>query len=108
MDAQFLGFTIKPKLDFGLHGYLIDGKMVKEGFVVCKNGCNIMPGATWFQTVPDAEQAIKVLLHVGEPYNNKRFWRLLHRINGATQKSREDHKQMEKILGCKITTTHGY
>lgn len=49
-------FRIVPKRDFGSTGYLIKGKHVTRGFVVVLGGCNVMPGATWFQTVADAMQ----------------------------------------------------
>ena len=45
------GFTIEPKRDFGPAGFLLDGRFVKVGYVVVKNGCNAMPGAVWFRTI---------------------------------------------------------
>ena len=73
MSEKYRGHEIKPKLDFGEYGYWIDGKYVKKGWVVVKDYCNIMPGATWFQTVPEAKEAIDLLIAVKG--NAKEFWR---------------------------------
>ena len=57
-------YRIKAKRDFGRQGFLINGEWVKRGFVVVDASCtiiNVMPGATWFQTIGDAMDAIEVL-----------------------------------------------
>lgn len=69
------GHQIVPKRDFGTHGHLINGKIVKRGWVVVKDHCNIMPGATWFQTPSRARHAINVLLRVKG--NADRFWEIM-------------------------------
>lgn len=63
-------FRIVPKRDFGSgSGFWCAGAgtvgterygWVKRGFVVTDGVCNIMPGATWFRSVADAMEAIKV------------------------------------------------
>lgn len=55
------GYRIEPKQDFGPNGFLIEGRWVKSGFVVTKQGCNVMPGATWFETEPEAKKGIAAL-----------------------------------------------
>lgn len=58
---DYRSFTIEPKQDFGPTGFLINNRFTKIGYVVVKNGSNIMPGATWFHTIEHAKAAIDVL-----------------------------------------------
>ncbi len=68
-------FRIVPKRDFGngpgwwLPNAGTTGTMkygfVKSGFVVTDGVCNIMPGACWFRTIPEAMRAIRIYLEVG-------------------------------------------
>lgn len=78
---EFQGFTILPKRDFGTVGFNIMGEKVRDGFVVTKNGCNVMPGATWFQTVVAAKRAILNWIDAGE---NSDIWWLLEGVGGGT------------------------
>ena len=78
---DYRGFTIEPKRDFGPTGFYIDGKFTKIGYVVIKDGCNAMPGATWFHTTESAKNAIDILIEVGgaDIWNrpagySRRFW----------------------------------
>lgn len=66
------GFAVEPKRDFGPSGFYIGGKFVKHGFVVTKDGCNAMPGATWFLSVEDAQRAIDTFIDVDG--NADKFW----------------------------------
>jgi hypothetical protein len=69
---DYRGFAVEPKRDFGPVGFYIDGRFVKDGFVVVKDGCNAMPGATWFRTIDSAKHAIDVFIDVdGDAY---KFW----------------------------------
>lgn len=68
-------FRIVIKRDFGKYAFWIGGKFVKSGFVVTKGGCNVMPGATWFQTIEEAMNAIPKLIQ-SEGDSNK-FWELM-------------------------------
>lgn len=104
-------FHIVPKRDFGGQKWLINGKYVDSGFVVVLGGCNIMPGATWFTSISDALLAINVLKKVG--YNSmgcvdsKRFWKLIHRVKGVTQRLRNENKALlEKFPGSTISTSY--
>ena len=55
-------YQIEPKKDFGKRGVLINGKFVTSGFVVTDAiRCNVMPGATWFQTIGEALRGIAAL-----------------------------------------------
>jgi hypothetical protein len=65
---------ITPKRDFG-DGFLIKGKMVKEGWVVTDGFCNVMPGACWFQTIDEAKRAIDVLIAVKG--DSDMFWEII-------------------------------
>lgn len=69
-------YRIVPKLDFGPGpGYLIEGEYVKKGFIVTDGICNIMPGATWFRTIEDAEWGIKAYdMAAGD---GREFWNIL-------------------------------
>jgi hypothetical protein len=69
-------FRVVPKRDFGSGpGFLINGDWVRHGFVVTDGMCNIMPGATWFQSIPEALDALAV--YCGVHGNADLFWRSL-------------------------------
>lgn len=76
-------YKIVPKRDFGGKPFLINGKTVMRGFVVTDGLCNVMPGATWFQTIPDALRAIGVLMVTGE---TPRFWTVLRALQSKDAK----------------------
>lgn len=70
------GHLIVPKRDFGSHGYLgQNGKVIKRGWVVTKDDCNIMPGGTWFKSPKEARNAINVLLRVKG--DSDKFWEIM-------------------------------
>jgi hypothetical protein len=78
---DYRGFTIAPKRDFIGKGFYINGAFTKRGYVVVKDGCNAMPGATWFHTIESAKEAIDILIEVGgadiwnpAPDHAARFW----------------------------------
>ena len=73
--GTFRGFCIVPKRDFGADGFLVKGRLVTRGFVVVKDHCNAMPGATWFTSVAEAKEAIDVLLAVDQDADL--FWEIL-------------------------------
>lgn len=108
-------YRIVPKRDFGGRPFLINGRSVMTGFVVVYNagqfkGCNAMPGGTWSEDIRGALQMIRVLEHVGgEPLKpvGDRFWRLLHRVSGVTQRSRDETLAMMGRLGFKLAKRKG-
>jgi len=64
MSEQYRGFTIQPKRDFDRNGFFIKGRVIREGFVVVRDGLNVMPAATWFFTVGHAKTGIDILIEV--------------------------------------------
>lgn len=67
-------FRIVPKRDFPKSGYFIEGKYVKEGWVVLDPyGCNMMPGAIWFRFIDSAKIGIDVYLETrgGEEFHER-------------------------------------
>lgn len=80
---EYAGFWIKPKRDFGETGFY-DSKTrrnVKEGWVIVKDGCNAMPGATWAHNLAEAQQMIDVYMAVDG--DAQKFWHLLRAINAV-------------------------
>ena len=72
-------YSIKPKLDFPK-----DSK--KHGWVVCKNGCNALPGATYGETIEDATMLLHVITFLGGEENDpggKKFWALVRALQWA-------------------------
>lgn len=99
--VTYRGFTIVEKQDFGEHGHLIHGFRVKHGYVVTNGGlCNMMPGATWFQTVNESMEAIDDLIasqgleRVGE----HPFWTLNRLRRTAKQRAPELALTLEVLL----------
>lgn len=68
-------YRIVPKRDFGSGpGYWLPNAgphgtgrygYVKHGFVVTDGLCNIMPAAAWFRSIPDAMDALRILIECG-------------------------------------------
>jgi hypothetical protein len=72
---EYKGYRIEPKCDFGNRPFLIKGQWVSEGFVVGKGYIgNIMPGATWFQTIEEAKSGIDNL--IAADGDSDLFWTL--------------------------------
>jgi hypothetical protein len=98
--TEYAGFTIKPKRDFGASGFYDapTRRKVKEGWVVVKDGCNAMPGATWAHTQAAAKQMIDVFMAVGE--NPDRFWHLLGALQAVQPEPTVKQKgEVRFILG---------
>lgn len=75
--TEMAKYRIVPKRDFGSGpGFYIRGQYVKSGFVVTDGLCNIMPGATWFRTIPEAMAALFV--YCGVHGDADSFWRIMH------------------------------
>jgi hypothetical protein len=53
--SEWYGYSIQRKRDFPCGG------RERVGYVVAKGGCNVMPGATWFETVAGAHKGIAAL-----------------------------------------------
>jgi len=62
---KYRGYTIQL-LRHGTQWHLIDGLPCVAGYVVTDGGiCNVMPGATWFETVKQAKHGIDCLIAAG-------------------------------------------
>ena len=72
---KYLGYTIQPKMDFGSQFFFIDGKRVSRGWVVTDGFCNVLPGATWSQTIAGAKKLI--VAHVESKGNAALFWKIV-------------------------------
>lgn len=89
--VEYRGFGIVRKMDFGNQPHLIDGHMVKEGYLAIENGCNALPGATWGQTVQSVKNMIDDLITAREDAATKdipvatAFWARV-RLRRAAQK----------------------
>ncbi len=53
VTVEWKGYIIIEKVGYG------DGK---PGVMVVKDGCNAMPGATWFESVEQAKKGIAALI----------------------------------------------
>lgn len=53
--ATWMGYTIKRKEDWGRFD------KERDGWVVVQRGCNVMPAAIWFKSIPDACKGIACL-----------------------------------------------
>lgn len=90
-SIEFKGFTIKLKRDFGSQWFLIDGMPCMWGYVVTQNGMNVMPGATWFQTVKDAKQGIEALLQArASQQGEAAFWGILRNMREPSAAPEKD------------------
>jgi hypothetical protein len=72
-------YRIVPKRDFprahGNHGFWERGQWINQGYVVTDGACNIMPGATWFRTIPEAMRALWIWC--GVHGDAQAFWRAI-------------------------------
>lgn len=95
-------YEIKEKLDFGSNPHIIKGEVVKEGVVVVKDGCNAMPGATWFRNIIDAKEAIDALILADG--NSEVFWLIMRRGGGNTVSTGENTGRV-RVPPCIHTVT---
>jgi hypothetical protein len=97
--AEYAGFTIKPKLDFGSGFWDAPTRRhVKEGWVIVKGGCNAMPGATWAHNLAEAHQMIDAFMAVD--CDGQKFWHLLRAINAVEPKADTRQKgEVRFIMG---------
>lgn len=70
-------YRIVPKRDFQGKGFYCKGKWIRHGFVVTDGFCNIMPGATWFESIRDALIGVECYKESGGDAN--KFWALVRR-----------------------------
>jgi len=101
-QIAYRGFIIVPKRDFGEHGHYSYGYWIKSGWVVTfgsgeYEGCNAMPGATWFSFVDEAMRAIDIYLELskGLPKDESQWTALDNRAftDGFWKRIRKDDPQ---------------
>ena len=100
--VRYKGYSIVLKQDFGNRWHLIDGMPCAWGYIVTRADCDIMPGATWFQTVKDARLAIDAL--IAAKGDGDTFWRLLRKTQNriaAVAQEVTDRAQAQKSAGIK-------
>ena len=68
----YRGHTIVKKRDFGTSAFLVNGVKVDSGWVVTKDGANVMPAAAWFLSIDDAIEAIDILMEIE---TSEEFWK---------------------------------
>jgi len=104
-------YLIREKQDFGEYGFLISGFRVKTGYVVIKDGCNVMPGACWFQTVEAAMRAIDDLIESekGTIVNSGRespFWTLNRFRRHAEERAPELALLLQELVDASVALAH--
>jgi hypothetical protein len=73
--VEYRGYRIVPKLDFGRRPFLINGVWVSSGYVVTDGMCNVMPGAAWAESVPEAQAMIDAFVEAAG--DAQRFWEVM-------------------------------
>ena len=74
IDIEYRDFHIVPKLDFGSTPYQ-NVNTYRKGYVIVKDGVNVMPGATWATSVIEAKVMIDVYIEADG--NGEMFWKIL-------------------------------
>lgn len=97
LPGEYRGYIIEPKKDFGPGGYLSEGRIIRSGFIAVKDDCNAMPGATWFETVEEAMDAIDTLILVDG--NADKFWEIVQPFPYTHVGQRADFKKGEVVKG---------
>lgn len=97
-DYSYRGFSIVPKRDFGRHGYLDnEGRWIRKGWVAVKDGCNDMPGGTWFESLREAKRSIDVWIRVKG--NADRFWEIVQPFEYRRVGQRADFESGRVVCG---------
>lgn len=73
--VNYRGFSIVPKLDFGQNPYRSHANVISTGWVITKNGCNAMPGATWDSSLLACRASIDIWIESG--FNAEKYWELM-------------------------------
>lgn len=79
IDIEYRGFHIEAKRDFGNQPFS-NVNTYRKGYVVVKNGANIMPGGTWASSIIEAKVMIDTYLEADG--NAQLFWDILRRKQG--------------------------
>lgn len=82
IEIEYRGFIIKPKLDFGKYPYQ-GVNTYRKGYVMTKDGYNVMAGATWATSIVEAKSMIDSHLEAeGDPI---RFWKIENAKRGLNE-----------------------
>lgn len=80
---EYRGYIIKPKRDFGGSPFYVNGNQYSRGYVVTDGSCNVMPGATWSESIIGAKALIDCLIESKE--TGRDFWDILRETQGLTE-----------------------
>lgn len=73
--VNYRGYSIVPKLDFGDHAYRSHANVISTGWIVTKDGCNAMPGATWDASILACRASIDIWIE--SDFNTNKYWELM-------------------------------
>lgn len=83
ISIEYKGYTIRPKLDMGSTPWLSNGNDYRRGYIVTRNGVQVMPGAAWFSSVIEARVAVDILIQVDG--DGSAFWNLWNEYSGRNE-----------------------
>lgn len=81
--VEYKGFIIQPKLDMGATPWRIGPNDIRKGYVITKDGANVMPGATWALSVSKGKDMIDAFLSSGGDAQN--FYQILQEREGRDE-----------------------
>lgn len=73
INIEYRGFNIVPKRDFGSYPYS-NVNTYRKGYVVVKNGVNVIAGASWASSVIEAKAMIDS--HIKADGDGDLFWKI--------------------------------
>lgn len=83
ISVEYKGYTIHPKLDMGSAPWLVNGNKYRRGYIVTRNGVQVIPGGAWFHSVIEARFAVDVLIESNG--NGAAFWNLWNECSGLNE-----------------------
>ena len=83
ISIEYKGFTIRPKLDMGSSPWLVNGNEYRRGYIVTRNGVQVMPGGAWFDSVIEARAAVDILIESNG--DAAAFWNLWNEYSGLNE-----------------------
>lgn len=95
---SYRNVQIAPKYDFGDDGFLIDGIKVRHGFVCIADGCNILPGATWAETIDCAKRLIDA--YFASNGEADIFWKIVRDADPAQHAKEQEEAAKMRSMAC--------
>lgn len=83
ISIEYKGYVIRPKLDMGSTPWLSKGNNYRRGYIVVKDGIQIMPGAIWFHSIIEARVAVDILIEVNG--DGTAFWKRWYECRGLDE-----------------------